>query len=99
MKEKNLKNLINSKSSSELDKIIQTAADMQLLTTALKEVVTQEISEHLVAANVRDNGELVVICTSSAWASRLRFESKTLISTAQNSGFDASRIRVTVTQN
>ena len=79
MKEKNLKNLINSKSSSELDKIIQTAADMQLLTTALKEVVTQEISEHLVAANVRDNGELVVICTSSAWASRLRFESKTLI--------------------
>ena len=67
MKEKNLKNLINSKSSSELDKIIQTAADMQLLTTALKEVVTQEISEHLVAANVRDNGELVVICTSSAW--------------------------------
>ena len=99
MKEKNLKNLINSKSSSELDKIIQTTADMQLLTTALKEVVTQEISEHLVAANVRDNGELVVICTSSAWASRLRFESKTLISTAQNSGFDASRIRVTVTQN
>ena len=99
MKEKNLKNLINSKSSSELDKIIQTAADMQLLTTALKEVVTQEISEHLVAANVRDNGELVVICTSAAWASRLRFESKTLISTAQNSGFDASRIRVTVTQN
>ena len=82
-----------------MDKIIQTAADMQLLTTALKEVVTQEISEHLVAANVRDNGELVVICTSSAWASRLRFESKTLISTAQNSGFDASRIRVTVTQN
>ena len=99
MKEKNLKNLINSKSSNELEKIIQAAADMQLLTKALKDVVTQEISEHLVAANVRDNGELVVICTSSAWASRLRFESKTLISTAQNSGFDASRIRVTVTQN
>ncbi|MBJ90205.1 MAG: hypothetical protein CMO98_10125 [Woeseia sp.] len=99
MKEKNLKNLINSKSSNELEKIIQAAADMQLLTTALKDVVTQEISEHLVAANVRDNGELVVICTSSAWASRLRFESKTLISTAQNSGFDASTVRVTVTQN
>mgnify|MGYP001160849609 CR=1 FL=1 len=99
MKEKNLKNLINSKSSNELEKIIQAAADMQLLTKALKDVVTQEISEHLVAANVRDNGELVVICTSSAWASRLRFESKTLISTAQNSGFDASTVRITVTQN
>lgn len=99
MKEKNLKNLINSKSSSELYKIIQTAADMQLLTSALKDAVTQEIAEHLIAANVRENGELVIICTSSAWASRLRFESKILISTAKNSGFDASEMRVTVTQN
>ena len=80
-------------------KIIQTAADMQLLTTALKDAVTQEIAEHLIAANVRENGELVIICTSSAWASRLRFESKILISPAKNSGFDASKMRVTVTQN
>lgn len=80
-------------------KIIQTAADMQLLTSALKDAVTQEIAEHLIAANVRENGELVIICTSSAWASRLRFESKILISTAKNSGFDASEMRVTVTQN
>ena len=99
MKAKKLENLLKSNASGKLEQIVQTAAEMQLLTTVLRDAVTPEIGEHLLAATVRENGELVVICASSAWASRLRFESKTLLSAAQKENFQPSSVRVTVTQS
>jgi hypothetical protein len=52
-----------------------------------------------VAANVRENGDLVVIAASSAWASRLRYETETLLKAAQTAGIDAATCRVRVSRS
>ena len=91
-----LENLLKKGPAGSLGKIIQTAQNMDLLTTALKNALEAEIAAELVAANLREDGELVIICASSAWASRLRFETETLLDAALRAGFDANSIRVTV---
>ena len=98
MPAKKLENLLKSGTSGTLDKIIRTARDMDSLTSALKAALRDDIAEHLVAANVRDNGELVIICSASAWASRIRFESEALLAAAEDAGFKASTVRVSVSQ-
>lgn len=95
---KKLENLLNSGTSGTLDKLIRTARDMDSLTGALQSALDPDIADHLLAANVRDDGELVVICRSSAWASRIRFEADALLAAAANAGFDADSIRVSVSQ-
>lgn len=95
---KKLENLLKSGASGGLEKIIQTAQNMDSLTAALRAATAPENAENLLAANLRADGELVVICSSSAWASRIRFEEDTLIAAARQSGFDATSLRVTVTQ-
>ncbi|MCH9004005.1 MAG: DUF721 domain-containing protein [Proteobacteria bacterium] len=52
----------------------------------------------IVAANVRDDGELVIICASSAWASRLRYETDRLLQAAKDAGVSAHTCRVRVSQ-
>ena len=53
----------------------------------------------VIAANVRDDGELVVICESPAWASRLRFAADTLLEAAIAHGAAATRCTVRVSRN
>ena len=91
-----LENLLKKGSAGSLGKIIQTAQNMDLLTTALKKALDAEIAPELVAANLREDGELVIICASPAWASRLRFETDKLLDAALRAGFDANSIKVTV---
>jgi hypothetical protein len=62
----------------------------------LRSQLSVEAAPHLLGANVRENGELVLICSSSAWASRLRFESDALLRAAQESGVAASSCQVRV---
>ncbi len=93
-----LEKLLNSGSSRNLNKIIQTAQNMDTLTGALQGVLEPDLAENVLAANVRENGELIVICASSAWASRVRFESDALLTAAGKAGFDATSVRVSVTQ-
>ena len=93
-----LENLLKSGASGSLEKIIQRAQNMDILTAALKAVLAPDMGENLLAANVRDDGELVLVCSSSAWASRLRFESETLVDAAGKAGFEATSVRVTVSQ-
>jgi predicted nucleic acid-binding Zn ribbon protein len=52
-----------------------------------------------VAANVRDDGELVVLCRSSAWASRLRFAADDLLSAARATGAEVTRCSVRVARD
>ena len=52
----------------------------------------------VVAANVRENGELVVIAASPAWANRLRYEEETLLAAAREAGLNPAACRVRVTQ-
>lgn len=98
MSVKKLENLLNSGASGSLEKLIQTAQNMDSLTTALQSAVARDIGENLLAANVREDGALVIICSSSAWASRARFESDALLAAARSAGFDTNSVRVMVTQ-
>jgi hypothetical protein len=94
-----LENLLNSGASGSLEKIIQRAKNMDSLTGTMRTVLDPDMGENLLAANVRDDGELVIVCSSSAWASRIRFESNALLDAAGRAGFDAISCRVTVSQN
>ncbi len=93
-----LEKLLKKGAGDGLDKIIQHAQKLDELTTALRAELPEEAALNLVAANLREDGELVLICASSAWASRLRFESEQLVQAARRLGFMVDRARVTVSQ-
>ena len=91
-----LENLLKSGAGSALDKIVQRAQNMDELTIALRSVLPDEAQSCLVAANLSETGELVLICSSSSWAARLRFESEQLIKAARLMGADVSKCKVKV---
>ncbi len=93
-----LENLLKARAGSTLNKIIQRAQNMDELTTALRAELAADAGQNLLAANLREDGELVLICASSAWASRLRFESDKLIEVARKAGLDVKGCRVSVSQ-
>lgn len=95
-----LKDLLESAqkggATDSLEGLVQRARDMQDLTVILQDVLAAELADNLLAASLRDDGEMVLICRSSAWASRIRFESDELLKTARENGVEASSCRVTV---
>ncbi len=93
-----LENLLKVRASGTLSKIIQRAQNMDELTTALRAGLPADAGQNLLAANLRENGELLLVCTSSAWASRLRFESDKLMEAARKAGLTVNSCRVTVSQ-
>jgi hypothetical protein len=93
-----LEELLKNGAAGGLREIIQTAQNMDTLTGALRAAAPQDLADQILAANVREGGELVVICSSSAWASRVRFEAASLLEVARGAGFDAVTMRVTVTR-
>ncbi len=99
MPAKKLEKLLRTGSESGLNKLIQTAREMDTLTSAVRASLEPDLAANVVAANVREDGELVIICASSAWASRIRFESDAMLAAASQAGFDANAARVTVTQS
>jgi hypothetical protein len=93
-----LENLLKARAGSTLNKIIRRAQNMDELTTALRAELAADAGQNLLAANLREDGELVLVCTSSAWASRLRFESDTLMEAARKTGRTVNSCKVTVSQ-
>jgi hypothetical protein len=93
-----LENLLKSHENKRLDKIIQRAQHMDTLTSALQAGLPADLAENLVAANVREDGDLVVVCRSPAWASRLRFEAERLIEIAKSTGVDVHGCTVRVSR-
>ena len=91
-----LENLLNSQENNGLDKIIQRAQNMDSLTSSLQAALPADLAANLVAANVREDGNLAIVCSNAAWASRLRFESDQLIETARKSGMTVSSCTVKV---
>jgi hypothetical protein len=69
------------------------------LTQILSEGLGDEYAGAIVDANLREDGELVVIAASSAWASRLRYESDTLLQVAREAGLEPTACRVRVSQS
>ena len=98
MASKQLGNLLNPNNGGDLGDIIRRARDMGELTGALARALPADQAEAIVAANVREDGELVVIVATSAWASRLRYEAESLLKAAEASGFKAHTCRVRVSQ-
>jgi hypothetical protein len=91
-----LDKLLTGGTGGSLENIIQRAQKMDRLTAALKASLNADLAANLVAANVREDGELVVICSASAWASRLRFEAETLLEAARGAGESPDRCLVRV---
>jgi hypothetical protein len=96
MAAKRLGNLLNPNKNRELGSIVQRAREMGELTTVLARVAGGAEGAAIVAANVRDDGELVVLVRSSAWASRLRYAADTLLESARAQGVTADRCTIRV---
>lgn len=99
MAHNDLKNLLSSCSNGDLGNIVRRARELGELTTLLSRGLPEEFAGAIVAANVRADGELVVIAASSAWASRLRYEADALLEAARAAGVSATACRVRVAQS
>ena len=93
-----LEDLLNPSIAGDLGEIVKRARRMGELTNILSSALPESDKSAIVAANVRDDGELVIICASPAWASRLRYETETLLKAARDAGIFAHTCRVRVTQ-
>jgi hypothetical protein len=98
MTSKKLENLLSSCNDGDLGDVISRARQMGELTEILSSALPASDRGAIVAANVREDGELIVICASSAWASRLRYETEKLLVAAKNAGISAHTCRVRVSQ-
>lgn len=88
--------LLGADPGQPLGKIVQHAQSMGELATRLQAVLEAAGRDHLRAANVREDGTLVLLCSSPSWAARLRFESERLIAAATEAGFSVARVKVRV---
>jgi hypothetical protein len=93
-----LENLLSPCIEGELGDLIGRARRMGELTDILSSALPESDRSAIVAANIREDGELVVICASSAWASRLRYETEVLLKAARDAGITAHTCRVRVSQ-
>ncbi len=96
MAAKKLGNILNLKGNGGLGDIVRRARDMGELTRDLSNALPDDLSGSLIAANIRDDSELVLICRSSAWAARVRFEEKTLLAAARKRGINVDKVSVRV---
>jgi hypothetical protein len=99
MAENTLKDLLSPCSDGDLGDIVRRARKLGELTEALSRALPDDYAGALVAANVRDNGDLVVIAATPAWASRLRYETDTLLDAARAAGLEPTACRVRVSQS
>ena len=91
-----LEQLLNADSGPDLGKIVHIARNMDKLTESLRNELAPELAENLVAAATRDENELVLVGSTSAWAARLRYESDRIMENARKIGFPVTRCRVIV---
>jgi hypothetical protein len=96
---KRLENLLKPNDNGGLGDIIRHAQDMGELLQCLQRQLPDESAANLLSANVRDNGELVVLASSPAWAAKIRFEADSLIAAARQSGADVTSCKVRVSRD
>jgi hypothetical protein len=96
MAEKSLEDLLNPNDIGGLADIVQHAREMGELAHALQEAMPADVGKQILAANIRDDGELVVLTGSSAWAAKLRFEADGLIAAARSTGVEVHSCKVRV---
>ena len=98
MPAKRLENLLNPSTGEGLGDIVRHARDMGRLVHILREALPGEDAEGILAANIRHDGELVVLASTPAWAAKLRFETDKLVEAAQLAGNEVISCRVRVSR-
>jgi len=96
---KSLENLLKASTDKDLAEVIEHARDMGDLVQILQAALPDEQRGAISAANIRGDGELVVLASSSAWAARLRYETDLLMTAAQASGKEVSTCSVRVARS
>ena len=96
---KRLENLLNPNNDGGLGDIIRHAKDMGELVHTLQQALPEDMTTSICAANIRDDGELVVLASTPAWAAKLRFEANTLIKAARQSGAEITSCKVRVSRD
>jgi len=96
---KRLENLLNPNDDGGLGDIIRHARDMGELVHKLQQALPADMTTSINSANIRDNGELVVLASTPAWAAKLRFEANRLMATARTTGADVTSCVVRVDRN
>jgi hypothetical protein len=99
MSVKSLQDLLNLNENGGLGDIIQHARDMGELVALLQASLAKEEAQSVVAANIRDDGELVVLASSPAWAAKLRFEAESLMIAARQTGAEVTSCTVRVNRD
>ena len=93
---KSLENLLNPNDNGGLGDIVRHAREMGELVSALQRALPEELARIILAANIRDDGELVVLTSSPAWAAKLRFEADALVSAARRTSAKVTVCKVRV---
>ena len=96
MPTKSLENLLNPNDDGQLGDIVRRAQDMGELVNRLQKALPNDMKDSVRAANVRDDGELVILASSSAWAAKLRFEADILLDAARQGGATVTSCKVRV---
>ena len=96
---KRLKNLLNPNDNGGLGEIVRHARDMDELVAALQQGLAGDETSGILAANVRDDGELVVLASTPAWAAKLRFEADRLVAAARATGAEVKSCKVRVNRD
>ena len=88
--------LLKSGTGDKLDRLVEHSQNMGNLAQLLRASLPPDVAGHLLAANLKEPGELVLICSSSSWAARLRYESEKLLKAARKTGIQADRCSIKV---
>jgi hypothetical protein len=91
-----LDQLLKSGTGDRLGQLVEHSRNMGNLAQLLKSALPEDAAPHLLAANLKEPGELVLICSSSSWAARLRYESEALMKAARKAGVKADRCSIKV---
>ncbi|MDJ0760234.1 MAG: DciA family protein [Woeseiaceae bacterium] len=98
MTAKSLESLLNPGSDGDLGGIVRKARTLADLTTGLKSALADDLASGIIAVNLREDA-LVLVCSSSAWASRLRFEEQQVREAAASIGQAVEHVVVRVSRD
>lgn len=96
MSARKFEDLINPNGTGDLDALVRRARELGELASALARALPADLGADVLAANVRPDGELVVVCRTPARAARLRYEGRTLLAAASSAGENVNRVTVRV---
>ena len=93
---KRIDKLLNSGGADPLDDLLRRAREMDSVLRLVRDALPEIDPAEIESANLRGDGELVVVCRNSAWASRVRFEGDRILTAARRHGLAVSACRVRV---